>query len=101
MNNISSVQVQRPTASISLRKFRENTEAVVKSLKKGASVTVYKRSKPFFTISAPVVDEWGDEGEWTNLIDFREAGYSDGIPAGELLQRMRKFEQEELAKNGR
>jgi|GEM_PF-1198900 len=47
------------------------------------------------------LDEWGDTiGEWRPLIDFREAGYPDGIPAKELLVLM-KEEQARRQKNGR
>jgi len=99
MNNISSTHARPSTKSIGLREFRENTEKVVKSLKKGGSLTVYKRSKPFFTITTPVVDEWGDEGNWVD-IGFEEA-FPDGVEVGEFLRLMKEFEAKEAKKRGR
>jgi Arc/MetJ-type ribon-helix-helix transcriptional regulator len=34
------------------------------------------------------VDEWGDDGDWTTLVDFRNLGYPEGIPGDEFLARL-------------
>jgi metal-responsive CopG/Arc/MetJ family transcriptional regulator len=37
-----------------------------------------------------VVDEWGDEGEWETVVDFKEIN-SDGIPAADVLAALEKL----------
>ena len=73
--------------TISLRNFRENTQKIVDSLKVNESITVYKRSKPLFTITSPIIDEWGDEvGRNDVNIDFR----SDGVTTDEFFGRLKR-----------
>jgi metal-responsive CopG/Arc/MetJ family transcriptional regulator len=37
-----------------------------------------------------VVDEWGDEGEWETVVDFRVINVS-GVPAKEVLSALKKL----------
>ncbi len=37
-----------------------------------------------------VVDEWGDEGEWETIVDFRSVN-SSGVPAEEVLAALQKL----------
>jgi len=37
-----------------------------------------------------VVDEWGDEGEWETVIDFRGIN-PNGVPASEVLSALEKL----------
>lgn len=74
---------------IGLKDLRENTEKYVSQVKKGKSFTVVRRSRPVFNITP--VDEWGDEGVWETVVDFREIN-PKGLSIGEVrraLQRIR------------
>ena len=48
-------------------------------------------------IRRPEVDEWGDEGKWETLIDFRDIN-SAGVPAEDVLEAMKKMAK--VQKNG-
>jgi len=41
-------------------------------------------------IRQPLTDEWGDNGNWETLIDFRDIK-PDGVPAEEVLEAMVKM----------
>jgi prevent-host-death family protein len=69
---------------IGLKELRENTGKYIAQVSKGKSFTVVKRSKPVFKVVP--VDEWGDEGVWGSLIDFRDEG---GMPAKEFLKLLK------------
>ena len=73
---------------VGLRELRENTEKYIAAIKKGQTFTVVRRSKPVFQI-APV-DEWGDEGVWETVADFREIDPA-GVPADEVLKVLGKL----------
>jgi metal-responsive CopG/Arc/MetJ family transcriptional regulator len=36
-------------------------------------------------------DEWGDEGKWETVVDFRELA-DGGMPADELIKRLEKLD---------
>jgi Arc/MetJ-type ribon-helix-helix transcriptional regulator len=38
-----------------------------------------------------IVDEWGDEGKWETVVDFRDLP-GGGIPAEDLLERLKKLD---------
>ncbi len=38
-----------------------------------------------------IVDEWGDDGEWETVVDFRELP-GGGISAEKLLERLQKLD---------
>ncbi len=75
---------------IGLKDLRENTESYITKIKKGSSFVVVRRSKPVFKITP--VDEWGDEGVWETVVDFREIN-PNGVPVADVrkaLARLRK-----------
>ena len=37
-----------------------------------------------------IVDEWGDEGEWESVVDFRDIN-PDGVPVKEVLKVLQKI----------
>lgn len=69
---------------INLKELRQNVDKYAKQVQKGESFLVMKRSKPLFRISPA-------EGEgWETVIDFTKFR-KDGIPARELLERLRSI----------
>ncbi len=76
---------------VGLRELRENMNAYIEAVKKGKSFVVLRKSKPVFKITP--VDEWGDEGEWEIIADFREID-PKGVPAEELLKVLKELENE-------
>lgn len=75
------------TAIIGLKNLRERTENYISRIKKGESFIVVRRSKPIFKITP--VDEWGDEGLWETVADFRQIK-AEGVPAQIVLRALRK-----------
>jgi len=51
-------------------------------------------------IRKPIEDEWGDSGDWTTLIDFREIR-SGGVSSKDLLEAINKLEKDQPDKYGR
>jgi metal-responsive CopG/Arc/MetJ family transcriptional regulator len=43
-------------------------------------------------IRKPQPDEWGEEGKWNTLVDFREIS-SKGVPASDVLEALKKIEK--------
>ncbi|PJE65340.1 hypothetical protein COU91_02210 [Candidatus Saccharibacteria bacterium CG10_big_fil_rev_8_21_14_0_10_47_8] len=39
-----------------------------------------------------IVDEWGDEGNWETVVDFREIN-PEGVPAEEVLAALRRLDK--------
>ncbi|MDO8565054.1 MAG: type II toxin-antitoxin system prevent-host-death family antitoxin [bacterium] len=72
---------------IGLRDLRENTENYIAQVGKGKSFVVVRRSKPVFRVTP--VDEWGDEGNWKTLIDFRKIN-PRGVPVDDVIKALRK-----------
>ncbi|PIP86898.1 hypothetical protein COW81_03145 [Candidatus Campbellbacteria bacterium CG22_combo_CG10-13_8_21_14_all_36_13] len=73
---------------VGLKELRENTEKYVEQIRKGKSFTVFRRSKPIFKITP--VDEWGDEGSWETVIDFRELN-GEGVLAEDILSSLKRL----------
>ncbi len=76
------------TGLIGLRELRENTQKYINATKKGKSFTVLRRSKPIFKIVP--VDEWGDEGEWETVVDFREIN-PKGVPIDDVISALERI----------
>lgn len=76
------------TTIIGLKELRENTERYILAVKHGRSFTVIRRSKPIFRITP--VDEWGDEGVWETVIDFRDIN-ERGVPISDVLHSLKKI----------
>ena len=73
---------------IGLKDLRENTEGYIAQIEKGRSFVVVRRSKPIFKLT-PVVDEWGDEGIWKSIIDFRKIN-PRGVPIDDVIKALKK-----------
>ena len=76
------------TAIVGLKDLREHINAYISHIKRGKSFVVVRRSKPIFKITP--VDEWGDEGLWETVVDFRQIG-AEGMSAKTLLKALRKI----------
>lgn len=76
------------TNIVGLKELREDTEKYISQVEKGRSFTVVRRSKPIFKISP--VDEWGDEGVWETVADFRKIN-PKGVPALDILRALKKL----------
>lgn len=37
-----------------------------------------------------IIDEWGDEGEWETVVDFRDIN-PEGVPAKDVLRALKKL----------
>lgn len=77
---------------IGLKDLRENTESFINKVKKGQSFVVVRKSKPIFKLSP--VDEWGDEGIWEQIIDFREIN-PKGVPVKDVLASLKRLRNHE------
>lgn len=75
------------TTIIGLKDLREHVEEYIEKIRHGREFTVVKKSKPVFKI-APV-DEWGDEGTWETVANFRELSEA-GVAAKQVLRSLRK-----------
>lgn len=76
---------------IGLKELRENTGRYIAATQRGHTFTVVRRSLPIFKMIP--VDEWGDEGKWESLVDFRKLK-KNGILASEVLKTLRKIRDE-------
>jgi hypothetical protein len=75
---------------IKSRDLRDDMQKVADAVAKGRSFLVMKQSKPLFKVTQPDVDEWGDRGKWTNVVDFDR----DGITIDEFMDKLRKVQNE-------
>ena len=71
---------------IGLKELRENTNSFISQVERGKSFIVVRRSRPIFKIAPP--DE--TETMWETVVDFTEF-YKDGIPARQLLKKLRSL----------
>ena len=72
---------------IGFKELRENADKYIDAVEKGRVFTVVRRSKPIFKMVP--VDEFGDEGTWETIADFRDKN-GKGIDAGELVKMLEK-----------
>lgn len=86
-------KITTSSENVGLREFRENTGKYVAALKKGKKFTIFKHSKPIFAVVPASEIEYDldtvDGPGWTDL-DLTKIR-KGGIPAGELLEIVRKF----------
>ena len=73
---------------IGFKDLRLNANKYINAVARGRSFTVVRRSKPIFNIIP--VDEWGDEGKWETLIDFRSKNSKGGIRMEDFSKMLRK-----------
>lgn len=78
------------TTQIGLRDLRTNLTKYTQAVQNGSEFIVYNHRKPVFKVSPIDPDEWGDEGNWETLIDFREIN-PKGVPASELLKALKSI----------
>ena len=82
------------TSIIGFKELRENASKYISAVEKGRTFTVVRRSKPIFKMIP--VDEWGDEGTWETVVDFRDKK-GNGIRAGDLFKMLKKLNTDEKA----
>lgn len=73
---------------IGFKELRENAGKYISAVEKGSTFTVVRKSKPIFKMVP--VDEFGDEGEWEMVADFRDKN-GRGIKAQDLLKLLKKI----------
>jgi len=77
---------------ISVKDLRLNLDAYAQKVRRGASFTVVKQSKPIFKIS-PVDDE---ESGWETVVDFTKIK-KGGVPIDEVLSALQSLRRKEDA----
>lgn len=81
---------KKSTSIVGLKELREHMETYIGRVEKGRSFTVVRRSRPVFRVVP--VDEWGDEGSWETVVDFRKID-PRGVPATEVLKALRRLNE--------
>lgn len=79
---------------ISIKDFRKSLAVIADAVEQGESFLVMRRSKPAFKVEP--VEAQGEPFNITGFktaIDFTQNGKSGGIPAKELLDKMKAFEK--------
>lgn len=73
---------------IGLKELRENADTFISQVERGKSFIVVRRSKPVFKIAPP------DEADelWETVVDFTEF-YKNGVPAKQLLKKLRSLNE--------
>ncbi len=82
-----STKVNNRTSIIGFKDLRLNADKYINAVARGRSFTVVRRSKPVFNIIP--VDEWGDEGTWETIADFRDKN-GNGIRMEDFAKMLRK-----------
>jgi len=73
---------------IGFKDLRLNADKYINAVGKGKAFTVVRRSRPIFKMIP--VDEWGDEGVWETVVDFRKIN-PKGVPATDVLKALKKL----------
>jgi len=69
---------------VGLKELRQNFDKYIKQVEKGETVTVMRRSKPLFRMTAVE-----SEDEWATVVDFTKE-FGAGVPITELLSSIKK-----------
>ena len=73
---------------IGLKELRDNVDVYIAAVKKGKKFTVFRHSKPVFSISSPEEAEYDleelDGPGWKTLIDFTKIR-KGGVPVEEVI----------------
>jgi Arc/MetJ-type ribon-helix-helix transcriptional regulator len=40
-----------------------------------------------------VVDEWGEDGNWETVVDFRDAKHPNGVPMDDFIELLERLEE--------
>ena len=83
-----STKIKSIPSIIGLKDLRLNTGKYVSAVEKGRTFTVVRRSKPIFNITP--VDEWGDDGNWENIVDFTKFKKS-GVDARDVVSSLKRL----------
>ena len=75
------------TNIVGLKELRLNIEKYIKLIQKGHSFTVVRKSTPVFKLEP--VDQWGDEGTWETVADFRSFLPEGGVPIDNMIKRLK------------
>ena len=59
----------------------------IRHAEQGKSFTVVRRSRPIFRIMP--IDEWGDEGTWETVVDFRKIN-PRGVPIANVIASLKR-----------
>ncbi len=70
-----------------LKKIDEEAKAEYASRSDFIRDTLVKRLR-----NQRIVDEWGDEGIWETVVNFREI-HPDGVPSGDVLAAIKQLVQ--------
>lgn len=73
---------------IGLKELRENMSTYIRQTGQGKSFTVVRRSRPIFKITP--VDEWGDEGAWETIVDFKKIS-PRGVPIDDAIASLKRL----------
>jgi antitoxin (DNA-binding transcriptional repressor) of toxin-antitoxin stability system len=73
---------------VGLKELRENMEKYITAVSGGATLTVFRRSTPLFTIS-PLRPDSVEPG-WETIADFKRE-FGEGVPLDELLTSLETY----------
>ncbi|HXK38524.1 MAG TPA: type II toxin-antitoxin system prevent-host-death family antitoxin [Candidatus Paceibacterota bacterium] len=73
---------------IGLKELRENMGTYIRHAEQGKSFTVVRRSHPIFRLVP--VDEWGEEGGWETVVDFRKIN-PHGVPIDDVIASLERL----------
>lgn len=73
---------------IGLKELRENMGTYIRHAEQGKSFTVVRRSRPVFRLMP--VDEWGDEGTWKTVVDFKKIN-PRGVSIGDVIASLKRL----------
>ncbi|MBI2025257.1 type II toxin-antitoxin system prevent-host-death family antitoxin [Candidatus Kaiserbacteria bacterium] len=83
-----TMAIKRVRRIIGLKELLENMGTYIRHAEQGKSFTVVRRSRPIFRIMP--VDEWGDEGNWETVVDFRKIN-PRGVPIDEVISSLERL----------
>lgn len=71
---------------VGLKELRENMEAYITRIKKGESITVFRRTAPIFKLVPVDVEESG----WETVIDFTEI-HPEGVSGKDIIAAIQRM----------
>jgi len=78
---------------IGLKELRDNVDTYIAAVKKGKKFTVFRHSKPVFSISSPEEAEYDldelDGPGWKTVIDFTKIR-KGGVPVEEVIESIKR-----------
>ena len=78
---------------IGLKELRDNVDTYIAAVKKGKKFTVFRHSKPAFSISSPEEAEYDldelDGPGWKTVIDFTKIR-KGGVPVEEVIESIKR-----------